>query len=263
MVKKILTIAGSDSSGGAGIQADIKTISALGCYAMSVICSVTAQNTRGVDAIHDMPPDIVAAQIDSVFSDIEVDAVKIGMVSNEDNISVIAERLLRYKPNIIVLDPVMVSTSGHNLLKSAAQITLIEKLIPLASLVTPNLPEAEALSGMDIRSEDDIEKSLYKIQSLGCENVLIKGGHGGGEPIDTLLTGDDIYKFSSKRINTNNTHGTGCTLSSAIAACLAKTHNLRLAVAQAKDYLTYALENSYTVGHGHGPVNHFWINKKN
>lgn len=263
MIKKILTIAGSDSSGGAGIQADIKTISALGCYAMSVICSVTAQNTCGVAAIHDVPPDIVSAQMDAVFSDIDVDAVKIGMVSNEDNIHAIAEGLSRYKPKIIVLDPVMVSTSGHKLLQTTAQSALMENLIPLATVVTPNLPEAEVLSGMEIKNEDDMEKSLYKIQSLGCENVLIKGGHNGGEPIDTLLAGDDIYKFSAKRVNTKNTHGTGCTLSSAIASCLAKTHDLRLAVAQAKDYLTYALENSYTVGHGHGPVNHFWINKNN
>lgn len=260
MIKKILTIAGSDCSGGAGIQADIKTISALGCYAMSVICSVTAQNTRGVNAIHDVPADIVAAQIEAVFDDINVDAVKIGMVSNEDNINVISAGLLKYKPEIIVLDPVMVSTSGHELLEPSAQTALIKKLIPLATLVTPNLPEAEAISGMEIKTEDDIEKAILKIQSLGCKNVLIKGGHNGGEPIDTLLADDDIYKFAAKRVNTKNTHGTGCTLSSAIAACLAKNHDLRLAVAQAKEYLTCALESSYPIGHGHGPVNHFWLN---
>lgn len=262
MIKKILTIAGSDSSGGAGIQADIKTISALGGYAMSVICSVTAQNTQEVSAIHDIPPEIVTAQLDAVFSDIHVDAVKIGMVSNTDNIHAIADKLKKYKPKIIVLDPVMISTSGYDLLAPDAKGALISDLLPLAMLVTPNLPEAEALAHMTIQNDSDLEKALYKIRSYGCPNVLIKGGHNAGEPIDTLLAGDSIYKFSAARIDTKNTHGTGCTLSSAITTRLAYTNHLRLAVAQAKDYVTFALEHAYPVGHGAGPVNHFWTLQK-
>lgn len=258
MRKNILTIAGSDSSGGAGIQADIKTISALGGYAMSVICSITAQNTQTVTAVSDIPPAIVGAQIDAVFEDIRVDAVKIGMVSNADIVHVIADRLKTYQPKITVLDPVMISTSGCTLLQPDAQQALIQELIPLATVITPNIPEAEVISGLEINNEDDIEHALYKIQELGCENILIKGGHSSGEPIDTLLCGDDMYKFAAKRVDTKNTHGTGCTLSSAIATCLAQTHDLNLAVAKAKDYVTYALENAFDVGHGHGPVNHFW-----
>lgn len=258
MIKKILTIAGSDSSGGAGIQADIKTISALGGYAMSVICSITAQNTQAVTAVSDVPRDIVTAQIDAVFDDICVDAVKIGMVSNTDNICAIGNGLLKYKPKYVVLDPVMISTSGFALLAPDAQTALTTKLIPLATIVTPNLPEAETLSGMPIKTEDDILIALHKIQSMGCDNVLIKGGHSLSEPVDTLLCGSDVYTFRAKRVDTKNTHGTGCTLSSAIATYLAKTDDIPLAISKSKDYVTHALENTFYVGKGNGPVNHFW-----
>lgn len=258
MVKKILSIAGSDSSGGAGIQADIKTISALGGYAMSVICSITAQNTMGVNAVYDIPADMVKKQIDAVFEDITVDAVKIGMVSNIEIIDVIAERLNFYDPKVIVVDPVMISTSGYDLLKPDAKKALIDKLLPLATVLTPNIPEAEAISEIKIENDNDIEKALYKIQSMGAKNILIKGGHLKGEPIDTLLYGEDMYKFSTKRVHTNSTHGTGCTLSSAIATCLAQSHDLNLAIAKAKDYVTCALQEAYPVGKGHGPVNHFF-----
>lgn len=258
MTKKILTIAGSDSSGGAGIQADIKTISALGGYALSVICSVTAQNTKGVFAIHDIPPENVGSQLDAVFDDIHIDAVKIGMVSNAAIANVIADKLTTHAPKIVVCDPVMVSTSGCPLIKEDAKAVVIDRLFPLSTLITPNIPEAESITGIKIEDESSLEKALYILGDLGCENVLIKGGHLEDAPIDTLLCGEDIYKFSSKRVNTKNTHGTGCTLSSAIATFMAKGDNVDLAVAKAKDYLTYALERSYTVGQGHGPVNHFW-----
>lgn len=258
MIKKILTIAGSDSSGGAGIQADIKTISALGAYALSVICSVTAQNTTGVFDVFDIPPETVGTQLDAVFDDIEIDAVKIGMVSNAQIAETVADRLEKYAPKVVVCDPVMVSTSGCPLIKDDAREVVVNRLFPLSTVITPNIPEAEAITGIKIENEDSLERVLYKLADFGCKNVLVKGGHLDDEPIDTLLCGDDVYKFSSKRVHTKNTHGTGCTLSSAIAAFMAKGDDVGMAVAKAKDYLTYALEQSYYVGHGHGPVNHFW-----
>lgn len=258
MVKKVLTIAGSDSSGGAGIQADIKTISALGGYALSVICSVTAQNTKGVFDIYDISPENVGAQLDAVFDDIEIDAVKIGMVSNASIAEVIADRLERYAPEIVVCDPVMVSTSGCSLISEDAKSVVINRLFPISTLITPNIPEAEDITKIKIEDDESLENALYKLGDSGCKNVLIKGGHLENEPIDTLLCGEDVYKFSSKRVHTKNTHGTGCTLSSAIAAFMAKGDDVGMAVAKAKDYLTYALEQSFPVGHGHGPVNHFW-----
>lgn len=258
MKKKLLTIAGSDCSGGAGIQADIKTFSALGTYAMSVICSVTAQNTTGVFGVHDIPPDMVRAQIDAVFEDIQVDGVKIGMVSNKEIIDVIVDRLSYYKPKIIVLDPVMVSTSGSRLINEDAIESMITKLLPLATVVTPNIPEAEVIAGIPVGEDDAaLQSALYKIGDR-CENVLIKGGHRKREPIDTLLYQGEIYQFAAERVKTKHTHGTGCTLSSAIASFLALGDTLDMAVVHAKDYVTRALENSYSVGHGHGPVNHFW-----
>ncbi|MCX7714966.1 MAG: bifunctional hydroxymethylpyrimidine kinase/phosphomethylpyrimidine kinase [Clostridia bacterium] len=258
MVKKLLTIAGSDPSGGAGIQADMKTFCALGCYAMSVVCSVTAQNTTGVFSVSDVPVPTVKAQLEAVFSDIGADGVKIGMVSNAGIIEAIADALIRYMPKHIVLDPVMMSTSGHPLLKEDAISALIKNLMPLSEIVTPNLSEAEMLSEIQIKAEADILKALCKIRNMGAKNVLIKGGHLSGRPIDTLLCNDKIYKFSSERINTVNTHGTGCTLSSAIAAFLAQGDDVCGAVRKAKDYLLGALKNSYPIGLGHGPVNHFW-----
>lgn len=262
MKKKLLTIAGSDCSGGAGIQADIKTFSALGAYAMSVVCCITAQNTTGVFGVHDIPPNMVRAQIDAVFEDIQVDGVKIGMVSNKEIIDVIADRLSCYKPKIVVLDPVMVSTSGSRLLNEDAIESMITKLLPIATVVTPNIPEAEVIAGIPVGEDDEaLQNALYEIGGM-CENVLIKGGHREKEPIDTLLYEGEIYQFRAQRVKTKNTHGTGCTLSSAITAFLALGDTLDMAVVHAKDYVTHALENSYPVGHGHGPVNHFWLKRE-
>lgn len=260
MVQKVLTIAGSDSSGGAGIQADIKTISALGAYGMSVICSVTAQNTTGVFDVCDIPPDTVRRQIDAVFNDIEVDAVKIGMVSNQEIIEVIAGRLSYYKPPVIVVDPVMVSTSGSRLLREEAVEAVKTLLLPIATLVTPNLPEAEVLCGRAIKTAEEVQKALHQILKMGCRNVLIKGGHSAEADLarDYLLTEGKVLSFTSPRVQTMNTHGTGCTLSSAVATLLAKGKSLPDAVAGAKEYVTGALQNTFPVGHGHGPVNHFW-----
>jgi hydroxymethylpyrimidine/phosphomethylpyrimidine kinase len=258
MVKKVLTIAGSDSSGGAGVQADIKTMSALGAYAMSVICSVTAQNTTGVFDVCDIPAATVERQIDAVFEDIEVDAVKIGMVSSREIIEVIAARLSHYKPPVIVVDPVMVSTSGSRLLQEDAVDAVKALLLPLATLVTPNLPEAEVLCGQELASEQDVKEALHQIHQMGSANVLIKGGHGKGDAKDYLLTDGKIHSFTAPRVQTRNTHGTGCTLSSAIATLLAGGQSLPDAVSGAKQYVTGALQHTFPVGHGHGPVNHFW-----
>ncbi|MHC1721512.1 MAG: bifunctional hydroxymethylpyrimidine kinase/phosphomethylpyrimidine kinase [Clostridiaceae bacterium] len=255
-MKKVLTIAGSDSCGGAGIQADLKAMSALGVYGMSVITAVTAQNTMGVQDVQEISLDIIEAQLRSVFDDIEVDAVKIGMVSNPEIIMLIKRLLLEYEAKNIVLDPVMVSKSGYFLLKEEAQ-EAIKELISIACLVTPNIPEAEVLTGMGIDTEDAMKTAALKIQSLGAGNVLIKGGHRCNDASDILLSGSDFYVLEGKRINTTNTHGTGCTLSSAIASYMAKGYSLKDAVGLSKDYITKAIENSFSIGNGVGPVGHF------
>ncbi|MCH5186058.1 MAG: bifunctional hydroxymethylpyrimidine kinase/phosphomethylpyrimidine kinase, partial [Oscillospiraceae bacterium] len=212
MIKKILTIAGSDSSGGAGIQADIKTFSALGTYGLSVITAVTAQNTKEITDICNIPPESVKAQLDAVFSDIKINAVKIGMLPGCDTINVVCDALKKYSPPFVVFDPVAMSTSGTPLTDPDATDCVRSELLPLCSVVTPNIPEAEMLADMRILSEDDIEKALYSINRY-VKNVLIKGGHADGAPIDTLLYDNEIYRFTGKRVNTKNTHGTGCTLS--------------------------------------------------
>ena len=262
MVNKLLTIAGSDSSGGAGIQADLKTFSALGAYGASVICSVTAQNTVGVTDVFDVSCENVKAQLDAVFSDLDISAVKIGMVSASGIICEIAKALKKYKPKHIVLDPVMVSTSGHRLCEESAAADIVEKLVPLATLVTPNIPEAEIISGITVKNTEDMVHALEIIHQKGAKNVLIKGGHLEGDAVDTLLCGGKIYTFTAERVDTVNTHGTGCTLSSAITAYLAEGDSVDRAVGKAKEYLTNALRYSYGVGKGHGPVNHFWNIKK-
>ena len=256
-----LTIAGSDSSGGAGIQADLKAFTALGVYGASVITALTAQNTQGVAGILDVPPDFIAAQIDAVFSDLDIAAVKIGMLSRTAAIEAVARGLTRHKAQNIVLDPVMVATLGDKLLAPDAVGALRRLLIPRALIVTPNLPEAAALTGASVaRNEREMEIQARQILELGARNVLIKGGHGEGEDSVDLLVGQgDVIRLAAKRIATKNTHGTGCTLSSAIAAGLAKGADLVTAVQDAKTYVTAAIAaaDRLQVGHGHGPLHHF------
>jgi len=256
-----LTIAGSDSSGGAGIQADLKTFAALGVYGASAITALTAQNTRGVTGIHAVPAGFVTAQIDAVFSDLAVGAVKIGMVAQAASIDAIAAALTRWGPRNVVLDPVMVATSGDRLLAAEAVEALREKLIPMASVITPNLPEAAALLDEPIAtSEAGIESQGQRLLALGCRAVLIKGGHGeGAESTDYLVSVDGSLALAAPRVATGNTHGTGCSLSSAVAAGLARGEALELAVRNAKAWISAALAaaDRFSVGHGHGPIHHF------
>jgi hydroxymethylpyrimidine/phosphomethylpyrimidine kinase len=256
-----LTIAGSDSSGGAGIQADLKTFAAFGVYGASVLTALTAHNTQGVAGIHPVPADFVTAQIDAVFGDLDVKAVKIGMVSQRAVIEAIAAGLQRWTPKHIVLDPVMVATSGDRLLAPDAIEALVTKLIPRASLITPNLPEAAALLDEQIASsETQIESQGKRLLAMGCGAVLIKGGHGkGAESIDYLCREAGVVALAAARIATKNTHGTGCSLSSAIAAGLAKGDDLETAVRNAKTWVTAAIAaaDRLSVGHGHGPIHHF------
>ncbi len=256
-----VTIAGSDSSAGAGIQADLKTFAALGVYGASVITALTAQNTKGVNAIHDVPAGFVKAQIDAVFSDLDVAAVKIGMLSQAATIEAVVQGLDRYRARNIVLDPVMVATSGDRLLADSAVEALRKTLVPRALVITPNLPEAAALTGASLaRNEQEMEIQARELLALGARNVLIKGGHGtGDESVDLLIGQGEVVRLAARRIATGNTHGTGCTLSSAIAAGLAKDLDLKTAVRDAKTYVTAAIAAADTlhVGHGHGPLHHF------
>ena len=256
-----VTIAGSDSSGGAGIQADLKTFSALGVYGASVITALTAQNTRGVRAIHDVPPSFVAAQMDAVFSDLDVGAVKIGMLSQPGVIEAVADGLQRHGQSKVVLDPVMIAASGDRLLAPEAIDVLRRVLIPRALVLTPNLPEAAALlDSAPAQSEAEMRKQAEALFALGPKAVLIKGGHASGaESVDLLVEPTAFARLAAERIATENTHGTGCTLSSAIAAGLAKGLDLAEAVRQAKAYVTAAIAASdrLRVGSGHGPVHHF------
>jgi len=256
-MKHLLTIAGSDSSGGAGIQADLKTFAAHGCFGMSVITAVTAQNTQGVTMVQNIDEKVVAAQIDAIFEDIRVDAVKIGMVSQINIINIIAERLAYYKPHIVVLDTVMVSKSGFDLLAPDACSALVEKLLPLATLATPNLPEAERIVSFAVQDRADMIKAAQKIVALGAQNVLIKGGHLAQSADDFLYTKEGGMWFSGEHITTKNTHGTGCTLSSALAANLAKGLPLPEAVKESKAYVTLAIRNALDIGKGCGPTHHF------
>ncbi|MGI5888464.1 MAG: bifunctional hydroxymethylpyrimidine kinase/phosphomethylpyrimidine kinase [Oscillospiraceae bacterium] len=255
-MKTALTIAGSDSSGGAGIQADIKTMTMNGVFAMSAITALTAQNTTGVIGILNSTPEFLKQQIDEVFEDIRPDAVKIGMVSESGLIRVIAERLKFYKAENIVLDPVMVATSGAKLISDDAIETLQKELIPLAMVITPNIPEGEVLSGMKITSEDGMNEAARAIyEKFGC-SVLLKGGHSLDDANDLLYGKGGARWFRGKRIDNPNTHGTGCTLSSAIASNLAKGFDLETSVSRAKEYLSGALAAMLDLGHGRGPMNH-------
>ena len=256
-----LTIAGSDSSGGAGIQADLKTFAACGVYGASAITALTAQNTTGVTGIHDVPADFITAQIDAVFSDLDVKAVKIAMVARREAIEAIVAGLGRWAPKHVIVDPVMVATSGDRLLSPDAIDALRTKLFPRASLITPNLPEAAALLNESIaESGQDIEQQGRRLLAMGCPAVLIKGGHGHGpESTDYLIDASAVIRLAAPRIATGNTHGTGCSLSSAIAAGLAKGRDLETAVRDAKAYVSAAIAaaDRLDVGHGHGPIHHF------
>jgi len=256
-----LTIAGSDSSGGAGIQADLKTFAALGVYGASVITALTAQNTSGVTGIHQVPAEFVTAQIDAVFSDLAVGAVKIGMVAQPASIDAIVAGLTRWSPKHVVLDPVMVATSGDRLLAAEAVEALRSKLIPLAAVITPNLPEAAALLDEPVAtSEAAVENQGKRLLAMGCRAVLIKGGHGqGAESTDYLIDANGTIVLAASRVATKNTHGTGCSLSSAIAAGLAKGEGMEAAIRNAKAWISAAIAaaDRFSVGHGHGPVHHF------
>ena len=255
---QLLTIAGSDSGGGAGIQADLKTWSALGAYGMSAISAVTAQNTTGVQAIHPIPPEILKAQIDSVFSDIRVDGVKIGMVGSADHIDAVRLCLERWRPAIIVLDPVMVAKSGHHLLEPQAMKALIDGLFPLADLLTPNIPEAEALLGRSIESLADMESAGAALRGLGAKAVLVKGGHRRSDATDVLVWQGGVQHFPGVLMNAKHTHGTGCSLSSALTVFIAGGNALPEAVARAKSYVAQGIAHGLNIGHGHGPIHHFY-----
>lgn len=257
-MKKVLSIAGSDCSGGAGVQADLKTFSAYGVFGMSVIVSVVAENTSRVIDIQDVTPDMIGKQIDAVFEDIEVDAVKIGMLSTPECMKAVAAKLQEYNPKNIVVDPVMYAKNGCPLMEPTAVDTLIKTIIPLADVLTPNIPEAEKIANMRITSVADMEIAAQKIYAMGCKAVVVKGGHHIGNAVDVLFDGNKIYHFETARIDTKNTHGTGCTFSSAITSCLAKGMNVQEAVEQAKAYVTMAIEHSLAIGKGCGPTNHFY-----
>ena len=255
-LKTAMTVAGSDCSGGAGIQADLKTMTMNGVYAMSAITALTAQNTTGVRSISEVTPEFLSDQLDMIFEDIVPDAVKIGMVASGALISLIAEKLIKYGAKNIVVDPVMVSTSGSALIKTEATAILAEKLLPISSLTTPNIPEAEILSGMSISNENDMENAAKKIgETYGC-SVLVKGGHNINDANDLLWANGKFTWFEGKRIDNPNTHGTGCTLSSAIAANLAKGFPMEESVRRAKEYISAALSAMLDLGSGSGPMNH-------
>ena len=253
-----MTIAGSDSGGGAGIQADLKTFAALGVYGASTLTAITAQNTVAVTAVHEIPTEIIAAQFEAVVTDIGVDAVKTGMLSSSAIVETVAQELQRHGIENLVVDPVMVAKSGDPLLRQEAVDSLKTRLVPLAALVTPNIPEAETLTGLKIETGEDMQEAARQIVALGAGAVVVKGGHLSGPAADLLYDGNEFTEFTSERFDTVNTHGTGCTFASAAAAGLAQGKSVKSAVAQAKSYVTEAIRNSYPLGHGHGPVHHFY-----
>jgi hydroxymethylpyrimidine/phosphomethylpyrimidine kinase len=256
---RALTVAGSDSGGGAGIQADLKTFSAFGVYGASVITAITAQNTVGVRAIHDVPVDVVAAQIDAVMEDIGADAAKTGMLSSPEIIATVADRLKAHRLSALVVDPVMVAKSGDRLLREDAVQALRELLLPLAAVITPNAPEAAVLSGIEVVDLSSAREAARRIHDLGPGLVVVKGGHLEGDTSDDLVwDGRSFEVLSGRRIDTRHTHGTGCTFSAAIAACLARGRSPMDAAREARAFLQGAIEHAEPLGHGHGPVNHLW-----
>lgn len=253
-----LTIAGSDSGGGAGIQADLKTFAAFGVFGTSAITAITAQNTTGVTAVETLSTSIIAAQIDAVVSDLGADAVKIGMLATEAIIHTVAAALDRHQLTTVVLDPVMVAKGGDHLLRQDAVVALRDTLLPRALVITPNIPEAEALTGLTIRSVTDQLTAAHRLVALGARSAVVKGGHGVGDAVDVWTDGQETLEVSAPRIDTPHTHGTGCTFSSAIAAGLALGHDLPTAIRHAKSYVTGAITHAPGLGHGHGPLQHFW-----
>ena len=255
-----LTIAGSDSGGGAGIQADLKSMEANGVFGTSALAAVTAQNTEEVRQAHDLPPDLVGAQIDAVAEDMDVKAAKTGMLSAPEIIETVADRVEAHALFPFVVDPVMISKSGFKLLQDAAIETLVNGLLPLATIVTPNVHEAEHLTGVEIEAIEDLETAGIALLDHGPDAVLVKGGHlpGGEEAVDVLVDGNTSRRFTAPRIDTEHTHGTGCTYASAIAANLAKGHDLETAIGRAKRYVTGAIRHALPLGHGRGPTNHFF-----
>ena len=257
-----MTIAGSDSGGGAGIQADLKTFAAMGVFGASAVTAVTAQNTLGVTAIHEIPVAVIEAQIDAVLTDIGADAVKTGMLSSSEIIHTVASKLTEHGVAMLVVDPVMVAKGGDRLLREDAVEALRTKLLPLATVVTPNLPEAEVLSGLAVRSLHDAREAAKRVLDAGAAAVVIKGGHlSGDESVDVFYDGAEFHELRAERIDTRNTHGTGCTFASAIAAGLAKGLPLLEAAAQAKEYVTNAIRGNLSIGGGHGPLDHFYTHR--
>lgn len=254
---KALAIAGSDSGGGAGIQADLKTFAARGVYGASAITAITAQNTVGVQEVFELPPRIVAAQIDAVLSDIGADAVKIGMLSGTPIIELVVAKVREWRLEKLVVDPVMVAKGGDRLLREDAIKALRTRLLPLTFVLTPNIPEAEVLTGHKVRTRDEIRRAAREIVGMGARYVVIKGGHLNGDPTDLLFDGKEFTEYPGRRVSSENTHGTGCTFSSAIAAKLAKGASVRDAVGEAKSYVARAIRLAPNIGAGHGPLNHF------
>ena len=255
---KAMTIAGSDSGGGAGVQADLKTFAALGVYGASTLTAITAQNTVGVTAVHEIPTDVIRAQIDAVLTDIGADAVKTGMLSSSAIIECVADALEHWGVPALVVDPVMVAKSGDSLLQEEAVGVLRSRLLPLASVVTPNIPEAEVLTGMNISSDADVRDAARAIVGMGAKAVVVKGGHREGPATDIFFDGSEFHEFTTPRIDTQNTHGTGCTFASAVAAGLARGLPVVDAVSAAKEYVTEAIRHSFPIGQGHGPLSHLW-----
>ena len=257
-IPKAMTIAGSDSGGGAGVQADLKTFAALGVYAASTLTAITAQNTVAVTAVHEIPTDVITAQIDAVLTDIGADAVKTGMLSSSDIIECVCKALEVHGVQRLVVDPVMIAKSGDALLREDAIGSLRTRLLPLAMVVTPNIPEAEALTETTIVSDADVRRAAEAIVGMGARSVVVKGGHREGPATDLFYDGKEFKEFTAPRFDTVNTHGTGCTFASAVAAGLARGMVVTDAVALAKDYVTEGIRHSFSIGQGHGPLNHFY-----
>ena len=257
-IPKAMTIAGSDSGGGAGVQADLKTFAALGVYGASTLTAITAQNTVAVTTVHDIPTDVITAQIDAVLTDIGADAVKTGMLSSSDIIECVCEALEVHGVQRLVVDPVMIAKSGDALLREDAIGSLRTRLLPLAMVVTPNIPEAEALTETTIVSDADVRRAAEAIVGMGARSVVVKGGHREGPATDLFYDGKEFKEFTAPRFDTVNTHGTGCTFASAVAAGLARGMVVTDAVALAKDYVTEGIRHSFSIGQGHGPLNHFY-----